>query len=71
MDLKLKKKFLSLSKIFVKTKKMEKNNKFSYKFYRKKISITGKKFDARNLPKILSEKSRVIIIFQKLVKKLK
>ena len=52
-------KFLSLSKIFVKTKlNGNENNNFSVSID-KKISITGKKFDARNLPKILSEKSRV------------
>ncbi len=51
--------FLSLDKIFVKTKlNGNENNNFSASI-KKKISITGKKFDARNLPKILSEKSRV------------
>ncbi len=52
-------KLLSLSKIFVKTKlNGNENNNFAVSID-KKISITGKKFDARNLPKILSEKSRV------------
>ena len=62
-------KFLSLSKIFVKTKlNGNENNNFSVSID-KKISITGKKFDARNLPKILN-KNLELIIFQILTKKL-
>ena len=51
-------KFLSLKKISVKTKKnKKKNNDFSI-LYGKKISIKGTQFDASNLPKILSEKTK-------------
>ena len=51
-------KFLSLKKISVKTKKnQKKNNDFSI-LYGKKISIKGTQFDASNLPKILSEKTK-------------
>ena len=50
--------FLSLKKISVKTnKKGKKNNDFSV-LYGKKISINGTQFDATNLPKILSQKTK-------------
>ena len=50
--------FLSFKKISIKTnKKGKKNNDFSV-LYGKKISINGTQFDATNLPKILSQKTR-------------
>ena len=53
-----KNKFLSLKKISIKTnKKGKKNNDFSV-LYGKKISINGTQFDATNLPKILSQKTK-------------
>jgi hypothetical protein len=53
-----KNKFLSLKKISIKTnKKGKKNNDFSV-LYGKKISINGTQFDATNLPKILSKKTK-------------
>ena len=52
------KKFLSLEKISIKTKKNGKlNNDFSI-FYKDKIIVKGLKFDATKLPKILSQETK-------------
>ena len=56
--------FLSFKKISIKTnKKGKKNNDFSV-LYGKKISINGTQFDATNLPKILSQKTRKNTLLQ-------
>ena len=62
-DVKLKnQKFISFKKVKIKTYESEKmNNDFLIK-YGKKIFISGKSFDARNLPKVLNRKNKKNIL---------
>ena len=61
-------KILSLKEILVKTFSDNLiNNDFKILLDKKKIVVTGKKFDATNIPKILNKKIK-IICFQILIK---
>ena len=58
-------KFLSLKKILVKTDhEGKKNNDFSITYGKKKITVKGSKFDARNLPKFFNLKTKKNIFSQ-------